>query len=346
MLLFVVCAVLEVTEENIDSLVNVAMERPMFVRLWARYCFHCREFQPVWEQLSNEKEFEGQVYVSEIDCEVNRKLCSRYPGTGVPRLFWIENGNVSGEYRGEKTLPMFKSFVRKMLSLPLIYVENISEIVDSNETVPFVLHIPKDDSEAFEVVRSIAMNMSSLPCKFYLLRGDLRRAKLEVQNGMVFAGDIRDRQQVLEFVKAHAVPFMTKLTVPLMRKLDELNITFMVGLEPADSETFMKVKDILPVLWASCNEEPWFCSYIRYNQTSCVIMRSSPRTFWTMKGRVRQESVYSWTQSVRAGKLAGISPKASPYQPIDNPTSWTWMLVFPVCITLFLLLFRAKQKLD
>ena len=346
MLLVVLCVVLQVTEENFDKLVNGVMERPMFVRLWARYCFHCREFQPVWEQLANDKEFEGRVDVAEIDCEVDRKLCAKYPGTGIPRLFWIDKGSVTGQYQGDKTLPKFQSFVRRMLSLPLILVDSISEIPETNETVQFVLHVPRDDSESVAFVRSIAVKLSSLPCRFYLLLDGVKRARLEVQNGVVFREDLSDQQRVLDFVKAHAVPFMTRLTMPLMRQLEELNVTFMVGLAPADSQTFMKVKDILPVLWVSCDDEPWFCSYIRYNQTSCVIMRSSPRTFWTMKGRVRPESVYSWTQSVRAGKLAGISPKTSPYESIGTHTSWTWVLALPVCATILLLFFRTKQKQD
>ena len=338
MFLSVLCAVIQVGEDNLREVIGDGMKRPMFLKLWARYCFHCREFQPVWEELGDDKEFEGKVDVGEIDCEVNRKVCGEFPGSGVPRLFWIENGEILGRYEGEKTLPKFRKFAWEMLSLPLILVDDVEL---ANES--FLFSVPNGDDSLFEVARSIAREMQTLPCKFYLKREGVKVPKLSGSGGREFRGKMV-KDEIIEFIKPHVVPFMTSLSFELFQILETMNITFLTLIEPVNHESLNKASDLLPVVSVNCTIEDWFCTYIRYSQARAVIMRHSPRTFWVWTGRITPESMSSWTKSVLSGKITGVSPKSPPSKTFKQNHSVIWMALAVIPIAILPFLFRRKQK--
>lgn len=107
----------------------------LFVDFYASWCSHCRDLAPTWEVLAEamteaaavkiEADFEHRrgdqdsyseeeyaealqvelpVLVSKIDCVIHRELCLQQQIWGYPTLRLFVDGDVHGDYRGDRTV--------------------------------------------------------------------------------------------------------------------------------------------------------------------------------------------------------------------------------------------------
>jgi len=95
---------------------------PTFVRVHARWCGHCQELEPVWNELKEWHEknmknknspLESILLLSVEDTELDRAK-EKYPelnADGYPSLMMVRNGRVQNEFQGPRSLPSLKTFV-------------------------------------------------------------------------------------------------------------------------------------------------------------------------------------------------------------------------------------------
>lgn len=95
---------------------------PTFVRVHARWCGHCQELEPVWNELrdwheknvKNKKSpLESILLLSVEDTELERAK-EKYPelhADGYPSLMMVRNGRVQNQFQGPRSLPSLKTFV-------------------------------------------------------------------------------------------------------------------------------------------------------------------------------------------------------------------------------------------
>jgi thiol-disulfide isomerase/thioredoxin len=88
---------IEIGEDQFGDMV-LRSSLPVVVQFYATWCEYCREFEPVFEQVS--KEFEGKVRFAKIDAEANRKLSNRMHVAVYPLFFLIRNGEVQDRWGG------------------------------------------------------------------------------------------------------------------------------------------------------------------------------------------------------------------------------------------------------
>lgn len=305
--------------ENFEDAISEEMTTPMFVRLWARYCVHCREMTPHWTKLAEMPEFEGKVDFAEIDCEAEPKICKAFPGSGVPRVFWVEKGNASQvQYFGDKELQHLASFVRKQLSYPLILIENASEIENySAEAAPvFVYTAPNDDEATYALAKDIAEELRSYECNFLLMQNATERS-LEARYGLTakYDGEF-NKDEMIVFIKKHSVKYMSNLTVSTMIHLEDNNITFLAVINPSETsyEALRDASLLLPVLYTNCSEDDWFCYFAGQVNSSYAVYRNEPRSVWVMKGHPGRETTREWIKSILGGQLKGVSPRDPPLE--------------------------------
>lgn len=95
---------------------------PTFVRVHARWCGHCQELEPVWNELKDWHEknvknkkspLESILLLSVEDTELERAK-EKYPelhADGYPSLMMVRNGRVQNQFQGPRSLPSLKTFV-------------------------------------------------------------------------------------------------------------------------------------------------------------------------------------------------------------------------------------------
>mmetsp|Transcript_21656 Transcript_21656/g.38246 ORF Transcript_21656/g.38246 Transcript_21656/m.38246 type:complete len:195 (-) Transcript_21656:167-751(-) len=87
-----------------------------FVKFYAPWCGHCKRLAPDWNKLHDEYMDSTSVQIVDVDCTVQKEVCSRYEVSGYPTLKVFKNGNPEPEaYKGGRSLNDLKDFVKKEL---------------------------------------------------------------------------------------------------------------------------------------------------------------------------------------------------------------------------------------
>jgi protein disulfide-isomerase-like protein len=76
----------------------------------APWCGHCKKLKPVWDELSEKVE----IVVGEVDCTVEKDLCSKHGVTGYPTIKY-STGHGWKKYDSGRTLEAFETFVDKQM---------------------------------------------------------------------------------------------------------------------------------------------------------------------------------------------------------------------------------------
>ncbi|XP_017074308.1 thioredoxin domain-containing protein 5 homolog [Drosophila eugracilis] len=108
--------VVDLTEETFAKHVSSGNH---FVKFFAPWCSHCQRLAPTWEDLAKELIKEPAVTISKIDCTQYRSICQDFEVKGYPTLLWIEDGKKIEKYSGSRDLTTLKTYVEKMVGVPL-----------------------------------------------------------------------------------------------------------------------------------------------------------------------------------------------------------------------------------
>ena len=105
--------VIELNDSNFDTYINKgsAEQLPVIIDVYATWCVHCKQLEPVWEQLA--QELKSEVYVGKIDGEKERALANRLSANkGFPTIILLHQ-NKMRLYTGERSVEKLTHFCRK-----------------------------------------------------------------------------------------------------------------------------------------------------------------------------------------------------------------------------------------
>lgn len=80
------------------------------VEFYAPWCGHCKNLQPVWEELATE--LKGVANVAKVDVTGNRDLGNRFDIKGFPTIKFFHAGQIY-DYKGRRTREAFVDFVKE-----------------------------------------------------------------------------------------------------------------------------------------------------------------------------------------------------------------------------------------
>jgi len=79
---------IEATTENFDALITSG--KLVLVDFWATWCRPCKMMGPIIDALSDE--YEGRAFVTKVNADESKDLCSRFGITNIPNFKFFKNG--------------------------------------------------------------------------------------------------------------------------------------------------------------------------------------------------------------------------------------------------------------
>jgi len=98
--------VVVLTNENFASQTG---KGSWLIEFYAPWCGHCKKLAPIWEDLATAAK--GKFNVAKVDCTVEADLAKTYEVKGYPTVKLFQNGKLSKDYSGARTLEAFTKFV-------------------------------------------------------------------------------------------------------------------------------------------------------------------------------------------------------------------------------------------
>mmetsp|Transcript_87751 Transcript_87751/g.152682 ORF Transcript_87751/g.152682 Transcript_87751/m.152682 type:complete len:137 (-) Transcript_87751:842-1252(-) len=82
--------------------------------------------KPAWDDLANQYEGSKSVIVGDVDCTVEKDLCSEQGVSGYPTIkYWVDGEKQ--DYQGGRDLPSLQSFTEETLDKTKCNVETLAD---------------------------------------------------------------------------------------------------------------------------------------------------------------------------------------------------------------------------
>ena len=323
---FITASPVHLSDDNFTEFIN-STNHPVFLKLWAYWCPHCKELEPIWDELANITEYDGVVHVADIECESNKKTCKQYDGENYPRLYWIDSINKSTlAYHGSRTIPHFRMFIKKQLNFPLLPINDTSELDlytnTANISSVIFFKINDKDTESLKIAKVVASQFRSSDLRFIYYGDDMTSSPEMIVYNQIgrnesFSGEWNEKE-LTSFILIRSVPFLSKVNPYIMNFFSTHNVSAFIRVtnvsKPIDKLTFEtseKVSSIFPITRTDCLSATWFCRLVDIDLNTTtnqyVIYNRYMKLFWVFHDNISDpNTVYNWAKNV---SLSLVKPK-------------------------------------
>ena len=117
-----------VTSSNVEEILGPKSEYHKFVKFFAPWCGHCKKMRPDWDKLADEfPKAHDNVVIADVDCTVEKDLCSKYNVEGFPTLkYFMPNSEDGDDYSGnDRSLKGLTDWAEDKLKLFKCSIDNL-----------------------------------------------------------------------------------------------------------------------------------------------------------------------------------------------------------------------------
>lgn len=101
------------TKENCDAEVRQEKNLPVVVDFWGPQCVPCMNLLPKYHDM--EKDFEGKVKFTSVDCSENKKVAMGFRVMGLPTfLFWKDGVEIKRLSKEQCTAEAIRAEIEKL----------------------------------------------------------------------------------------------------------------------------------------------------------------------------------------------------------------------------------------
>jgi len=102
-------SIIAVTDSAFDQEV-LQSDKPVIVDFWAEWCGPCKQFGPVFEDVSNNME---NVTFAKVNIDENPEAPTKYGVRGIPTMLMFKNGEVAAMKVGNTSKGDFESWINE-----------------------------------------------------------------------------------------------------------------------------------------------------------------------------------------------------------------------------------------
>lgn len=152
--------IIDVTEENFHSVLQLSAQTPVLMDFWAPWCQPCKTLLPVVERLA--QEYQGQFILAKVNIDEQSQLATQLGVRSVPTVKLVRNGQLLDEFTGALPESQVREFIDR-------YIDKESDrVVDSAVAAFSQGHA----AEAEQLLRE-AMDMEPINYRVHLTLGEL-----------------------------------------------------------------------------------------------------------------------------------------------------------------------------
>eukprot|EP00457_Paulinella_chromatophora_P007298 gb/GEZN01007321.1/.p1 GENE.gb/GEZN01007321.1/~~gb/GEZN01007321.1/.p1 ORF type:complete len:219 (-),score=47.79 gb/GEZN01007321.1/:194-850(-) len=121
-----------------------------FVMFFAPWCGHCKKMKPDWEKLGGDFSASKTVLIGNVDCTVEKDLCSKFGVQGYPTIKYF-TGNTAADgdkYEGGRTYDDLKTWADENLGPSCGMATRELCSAEQLEKMDAVAALPKADRDA------------------------------------------------------------------------------------------------------------------------------------------------------------------------------------------------------
>ncbi|WIB66266.1 tetratricopeptide repeat protein [Curtobacterium sp. MCBD17_035] len=90
--------VVDVTDQTFQDVIELSMQVPVIVDLWAEWCGPCKQLSPVLERLA--QEYDGRIVLAKVDVDANPQLTQAFQAQSIPTVAAVIGGRPLGLFVG------------------------------------------------------------------------------------------------------------------------------------------------------------------------------------------------------------------------------------------------------
>ncbi|KAK1148637.1 hypothetical protein N8T08_008522 [Aspergillus melleus] len=244
------------TAESFQKLVTTSKD-PWFIKFYAPWCPHCQSLAPTWRQMA--KEMQNVLNVGEVDCDVEKRLCSDAHVSAFPTMYFFRGGE-RVEYTGLRGLGDLVSYAKKSVSVGLgvqdVDAETFKELEEKEEVLFLYFYDDATTSEDFEALERLTLSLVGHARIVKTNSGALaERFKINTWPRLLVSRDgranyytpiapkdMRDFRQILAWMQTVWLPIVPELTASNAREIMDGKYVVLGILSRARSDEFLQSK--------------------------------------------------------------------------------------------------------
>ena len=106
--------IVEVTKENLESVIQQSLETPILFDFWADWCQPCKTLMPVLAKLADE--YQGAFILAKMDTEAEPEIAQQLGIRSLPTVKLIIGGAVADEFSGALPESEVRAFLDKHIA--------------------------------------------------------------------------------------------------------------------------------------------------------------------------------------------------------------------------------------
>lgn len=94
-------SVIDVTEQNIQQVLEASRQTPILVDFWADWCQPCQQMAPILERLADE--YQGKLILAKVNADAQQNIAAQFGVRSLPSLKLVYQGQLVSELEGAQS---------------------------------------------------------------------------------------------------------------------------------------------------------------------------------------------------------------------------------------------------